>query len=112
MMKSIALAALSLAAFAAAAPASAQASLGRGESLAMLESPLKSGFDPVVAGRIWHCDGDACRASAMGSASGKSLVRECGDVAAKAGAVASFQTGDATVSADDLKKCNANAKKR
>ncbi|CAN5243388.1 hypothetical protein BH09PSE2_BH09PSE2_15190 [soil metagenome] len=112
MLKSFAVAALSLAAIASTSPAFAQTALGRGESLAMLSSPLKSGFDPVVAGRIWHCDGDACRASAMATVSGKSLVRECGDVAAKAGEIVSFQTGDTSVSADDLKKCNANAKKR
>ncbi len=112
MLKSIIVAALSLTAFAVAAPASAQTTLARGQSLAMLETPLKTGFDPVLAGRIWHCDADACRAAPMGSASGKSIVRECGDLAAKAGAVASFQTGDLSVSADELKICNANAKKR
>ena len=112
MLKSFAVAALSLAAIASAAPAMAQTALGRGESLATLATPLTNGFDPVLAGRIWHCDGGYCRASAMGSASGKSLVRECGDVAAKAGEITAFQTGDASVSADDLKKCNANAKKR
>ena len=112
MLKSFAVAALSLAAFASSSAAFAQTALARGESLATLEKPLTTGFDPVVAGRIWHCDAGACRAAAMSTASGKSIVRECGDVAAKAGTLVSFQTGDTSVSGDDLKKCNANAKKR
>jgi hypothetical protein len=84
--------------------------LPKGASLVKLATPLRSGMDPVLDGRIWHCDGDTCRAGAFSTASARSLVNQCGDVAHKLGPVALFQVGDEVVSDEDLARCNAQAR--
>jgi hypothetical protein len=112
MTKRFAFAALALAACFATLPAAAQtAALPKGASRVELATPLKTGFDPVIDGRIWHCDGSTCYANPMSTASGRSIVRECGDVASKTGVIASFQTGADVLTDDQLKTCNASATK-
>ena len=84
--------------------------LRKGETVAMLAKPLRSPKDPVIDGRIWHCETDTCRAEPTRTSRAVALGRECSDAARSIGAFASYQTGDDMVSGDDLAKCNTSAR--
>ena len=49
--------------------------LRKGETVATLSTPLKSPKDPVIDGRIWHCEASTCRVAALTSAHALPLVR-------------------------------------
>ena len=105
------------AAFAALSLAASQASaqsgfepLPSGASLVRLASPLATPVDPVLDGRIWHCDGADCRSASFATVSGRSLVRQCENLARKVGVVESYRVGSETLAAADLALCNAVAK--
>ena len=83
--------------------------LRKGETVAMLVTPLKSPKDPVIDGRIWHCEAATCRVAPLSSAHALALPRECSDAARMVGAFATYQTGDETLGADGLAKCNTSA---
>ncbi len=113
MFINIILSALAAGALATSAPApSPLAPQPAGVSLARLVTPLASGLDPVLDGRIWHCDGGECRASAFATASGRSLERQCASVARKVGPVESYQLGSESLGDDALARCNAQARGR
>lgn len=95
----------------APAPGIAKLDLRKGETVAMLSTPLKTPKDPVIDGRIWHCEAATCRVSPLSSAHAEPLGRECADAAKLVGAFASYQTGADAMEGDALAKCNANARK-
>lgn len=105
----VAFAALSLAASQACAQ-SAFEPLPAGASMVRLVSALRTPVDPVLDGRIWHCDGADCRSAPFATVSGRSLVRQCENLARKVGTVESYQVGSETLAATDLAQCNAVAK--
>lgn len=109
-MLSLALAATLLAAGAASAQDAAP--LRKGEVLAMLSTPLTKGFDPVIDGRIWHCDGDTCRANPLSTMHAQTTLRECQSAVRVTGAFASYRSGADTLAAEQLEACNARARKR
>ena len=112
MFTSSILAAVAAAALAnAPAPTLTNVSLAKGASYARLVTPLSQPSDPVLDGRIWHCEGQVCRAGALGTAHAQSLGRECATVAKKVGAFESYQTGSDALAAEDLAKCNASARR-
>lgn len=94
----------------APAPAFAKLDLRKGETVATLATPLKSPKDPVIDGRIWHCEASTCRVASFASAHALPLVRECSDAAKSVGAFASYQTGDEVLAGDSLTKCNTAAR--
>ncbi len=108
-----ALAALAVAAVAANAPAPAvtPVSLAKGVTYARLAIPLTRPADPVIDGRIWHCEAQTCRANATSTARVQSLGRECASAAKSLGAFELYQTGSDVVAGDDLGKCNTSAKR-
>ncbi len=85
--------------------------LRKGETVATLATPLKSPKDPVIDGRIWHCEAATCRVSPLSTAHAAPIGRECADAAKMVGAFASYQTGDETVDGEALAKCNTSARK-
>ena len=85
--------------------------LRKGETVATLATPLKSPKDPVIDGRIWHCEAATCRVGALTSAHAQTIGRECADAAKMVGAFASYQTGDEAVDGEALAKCNTSARK-
>lgn len=95
----------------ASAPGMAKLDLRRGETVAMLVTPLKSPKDPVIDGRIWHCEAATCRVSPLSTVHAQAIGRECATAAKQVGAFASYQTGDETVDGEALSKCNASARK-
>lgn len=108
-----AFAALAVAAVAANAPAPTvtPVSLAKGATYARLTTPLTRSADPVIDGRIWHCEAQTCRAGATSTARVQSLGRECASAAKSLGAFESYQTGADVVAGDDLGKCNAAARR-
>ena len=84
--------------------------LSRGASVVRLSAALRAPVDPVLDGRIWHCDGADCRSAPFATVSGRSLVRQCENLARKVGAVESYQVGSETLTTADLAQCNADAK--
>ena len=108
-----ALAALAVAAAVANAPAPSvtPVSLVKGASYARLTSPLARGADPVIDGRIWHCEGQVCRAAPLSTARSQPIGRECASVAHHVGALETYQTGADLLGGDDLAKCNAAARR-
>lgn len=95
----------------APAPTIQPVSLARGVTVAQLAAPLSRPVDQVFDGRIWHCEGQTCRAGFTTSAISQSTTRECATVAKKLGAFASYQTGSDLLAGDALAKCNASAKR-
>lgn len=115
MISATPLAMIAAAALAATAPTpktSAFQPLPKGATVAHLATPLASPADPVLDGRIWHCDGATCTVGAASSARSQSLARECETASHALGAFDSYQTGSATLEGEDLARCNAHARKR
>ena len=108
-----AFAALAVAAVAANAPAPTvtSVSLSKGASYARLTTPLTRAADPVIDGRIWHCEAQTCRAGAATTARAQSLGRECASAARALGAFEVYQTGSDVLGGEDLGKCNTAAKR-
>ena len=106
------IAAVALAATAPTPKVSAAEPLPKGVTLARLATPLSQPTDPVMDGRIWHCEGAVCRVNAAPTARSQSLARECESAAHALGAFESYQTGGVTLEGDDLASCNAHARKR
>jgi hypothetical protein len=103
--------ALSGEAASAPTPGITKLDLRKGETVAVLATPLKSPKDPVIDGRIWHCEADTCRVSPLSTAHAEPLGRECADAAKMVGAFTSYQTGADTVDGEALAKCNTSARK-
>lgn len=95
----------------APAPSVQPVSLVKGASYAKLVTPLARPADPVLDGRIWHCEGQVCTAGALSTAHAQSLGRECATAAKKLGAFEVYQTGSDVLAGDDLAKCNASARR-
>lgn len=115
MITATPLAMIAAVALAATAPTPKPApvdALPKGVTVARLSTPLARPADPVLDGRIWHCEGSTCRVAANTSAKSQSLARECGAAARELGAFESYQTGAATLDGDDLARCNAAARRR
>jgi hypothetical protein len=106
------IAAVALAATAPAPKAAPVEPLPKGVTLARLATPLAQPSDPVLDGRIWHCDGDLCRVNAATSAKAQSVARECESAAHTLGAFQSYQTGGAVLEGEDLARCNTHARAR
>jgi hypothetical protein len=112
MFASIVLAAVASATLAnAPAPTVQPISLSKGVTVARLAAPLSKPVDQVFDGRIWHCEGQTCRAGFTTSAVSQSTTRECATVAKKLGAFEAYQTGSDLLAGDALAKCNASAKR-
>jgi hypothetical protein len=95
----------------APAPTLQPISLAKGVTVAHLASPLSHPVDQAFDGRMWHCEGQVCRAGFTTSAVSQSTTRECATVAKKLGAFDSYQTGSDLLAGDALEKCNASAKR-
>ena len=95
----------------APAPTLQPITLPKGETFATLATPLSRPIDTVFDGRIWHCEGQTCRAGYTSSARSQSTTRECAAVAKRIGAFESYQTGSDLLAADALTTCNATAKR-
>lgn len=106
------IAAVALAATAPTPKVSAAEPLPRGVTMAHLVTPLASPTDPVLDGRIWHCEGATCQVSAMSGAYRQSVASECGTAAKALGAFDTYQTGATALEGDDLARCNTHARKR
>ena len=106
------IAAVALAATAPAPKVSAAEPLPKGVTMARLATPFTASEDPVLDGRIWHCDGVTCQVNASPSARAQSLARECESAASRLGAFETYQTGAVALEGDDLARCNAHARKR
>ena len=96
----------------AASAADAPAQLPKGFSAARMSAPLKQRIDPVVDGRIWHCEGEDCSAAAQGGMRSQPIAVECKRAAQAIGAFSSYQSGPEVMTAEQLATCNASAKKR
>lgn len=86
-------------------------SLAKGAAYARLVTPLARPADPVLDGRIWHCEGQVCRANAFSTAHAQSLGRECASAARKLGAFEHYQNGSEVLQGEDLAKCNTSARR-
>ena len=115
MIAATPLAMIAALAFSATAPAPKAAPLDplpKGVTMATLATPLAEPSDPVLDGRIWHCEGATCRVNAATSARAQSIGSECEDASHMLGAFETYQTGARTLEGDDLARCNAHARKR
>ncbi len=115
MIAATSLAMIAAVALAATAPAPKAAPLDplpHGVTMARLVTPLAQPVDPVLDGRIWHCEGATCRVNAATSARAQSIASECEDASHALGAFEFYQTGARSVEGDDLARCNAHAHKR
>ena len=83
--------------------------LARGSTMAVLATPLTRPSDPVIDGRIWHCDAAVCQAAFRSSARSQPLDRECAGAARVIGAFASYQTGAEALEGEKLAACNTKA---
>lgn len=112
MFASFVLAAVASATLAnAPAPSVPPLQLAKGVTVARLATPLSRPVDQAFDGRIWHCEGQTCRAGYVSSAVSQKTFRECATVAKRLGAFESYQTGPDLLAADDLAKCNAAARR-
>ncbi len=93
-----------------AGAAHAEATLAKGVTRVQLAAPLVKAIDPVIDGRIWHCEGDACQANPMPGSRAQSLQRECEAAARTIGAFQTYQTGPEELAADKLARCNTQAR--
>ena len=87
-------------------------SLAKGATFARLVTPLAQAADPVLDGRIWHCEGATCQVGAFTNARPQSVGSECSTAARKLGAFEFYQTGSTLLDGDALAKCNSAAKAR
>ena len=76
----------------------------------MLATPLTRPSDPVIDGRIWHCEATVCLAAPQSSARSQPLNRECERAAKVIGAFASYQTGPEMLDGEKLATCNTQAR--
>ena len=106
------IAAVAIAATAPAPKAASVEALPKGVTMARLATPLAAPADPVMDGRIWHCEGDTCRVNAAATARSQSIARECETASSALGAFEFYQTGARALEGDDLARCNAHARKR
>ncbi len=106
------IAAVALAATAPAPKLTSVEALPKGVTMARLATPLAQPTDPVMDGRIWHCEGAVCRVNAAATARSQTVARECESASHALGAFESYQTGGVALEGDDLARCNVHARKR
>ena len=89
-------------------PAAAQ-TFAAFQGVAKLQTPVAARSETLINGVTWTCEGDACTGYAARYLSMDGLVRECKQVAAALGPLATYEARGRTADRTTLKLCNSAA---
>ncbi len=77
---------------------------------ATLAAPLPAPVATIIDGRVWRCEGEACRGMDTAAMDSQPEARACARAAAELGAFTAYAADGASLPADKLAACNKRAK--